>query len=100
MSLKEEIQTAILSGAKVLVDFYQDNCPPCKAVAMHIEKIMENNPEIIVFKVNANDNGEGSALAVESNVRSAPTLLFYKNGELLKSHVGVYPYSKIIDIFE
>lgn len=100
MSLKEEIQTAINSGAKVLVDFYQDGCPPCKALAAQLDKVMENNPDIIVIKVNANDKAEGTALAIERNIRSAPTVFLYKEAELIKQHVGVLPYSKIVDIFE
>lgn len=100
MSLKEEIQTAIDSGQKVLVDYYRDACPPCKAVAMQINKIVSDNPDILVFKVKANNTDEETAMFVEKNIQSVPQLYLYQDKVEIGRLAGAQPYSKIVGVFK
>lgn len=100
MSLKEDIDIAVASGAKVLLDFYQEDCPPCKMVAMQLDKVEKENPDIKVFKLKAGGSVEESELFQEFGIRSAPQLYFYKDKVQIKHHIGAIPYSKIVDIFE
>lgn len=99
MSLKEEIQTAIDSGQKVLVDFYSSTCAPCKAVAMHLAKVESENTDIKVIKVQSDGSDEEQALFAEKGFRSVPQLFFYKDSKEIAHYSGAIPYSKMIDIF-
>ena len=99
VSLKEQIQTAIDSGQKVLVDFYSSTCMPCKALAMHLAKVEAENTDIKVIKVQSDGSDEEQALFVEKGIKSVPQLYFYKDAKEIAHYSGAIPYSKIIDVF-
>ncbi|MEK9861712.1 MAG: thioredoxin [Limisphaerales bacterium] len=74
------------SGA-VLVDFWAEWCGPCKMLTPVLEKLSSANQEkISIYKVNVD---ECQQLAVQFNIRSIPTLLFFKNGEVQEQVVGL-----------
>lgn len=77
-------QEVIQAGEPVLVDFYADWCGPCKMVAPLLEKIAEENPVKIV-KVNVDENQQ---LAAKYQVMSIPTLIVFKDGEVINKIVG------------
>jgi len=73
----------------VLVDFYADWCGPCKMVAPLVEELAnELDGQAIVRKVNIDQERE---LAAQFGVRSIPTFLVFKNGELADTLVGAQP---------
>jgi thioredoxin 1 len=76
---KEVIQ----STEPVLVDFWADWCPPCRAMNPVIESLAM---EFKVCKVNVDTNQE---LAAHHNISSIPALLIFKNGKVAGQHVGV-----------
>jgi thioredoxin reductase (NADPH) len=70
----------VLSGGKVVVDFYSTECPPCEALASKYESLAAIYGEDIKFtKIFRQENRE---LALNLGVTSSPTLLFYDNGQL------------------
>ena len=72
---------------KVLVDFYADWCGPCKIMSPVIDKIAEEKSESVkVGKVNVDDNPE---LAEKYGIMSIPTIIIFKNGNPVKTFVGV-----------
>ncbi|MDA0989560.1 MAG: thioredoxin [Verrucomicrobia bacterium] len=74
------------SDLPVLVDFWAEWCGPCRAMNPTIEAIAEDLAgKLRVAKVNVDDNQQ---LAVEFSVRSIPTLLLIKNGEVQEQMVG------------
>ena len=82
------------SNGIVLVDFYADWCGPCKMMSPIIDSIAEQNLENVkVGKVNCDENGE---LAQKFGIMSIPTILIFKNGNLVKSFVGVTSKEEII----
>ena len=82
------------SNGIVLVDFYADWCGPCKMMSPIIDSIAEENLENVkVGKVNCDENGE---LAQKFGIMSIPTILIFKNGNLVKSFVGVTSKAEII----
>lgn len=98
----ENFQEIIRSSDKlILVDFWAEWCNPCKALAPALEEASNDLGEkIIVYKVNIDENPNTPQ---KYNVRGIPTILFFKNGEVVDRQVGVLPksklYEKIEDVF-
>ncbi len=70
---------------RVLVDFYAVWCGPCKMLAPIVEKVVEENPEISLLRVNVDENEE---LSRRFNIVSIPTLVYFKNGDEIGTNVG------------
>jgi thioredoxin reductase (NADPH) len=73
-----ELETEVLAGGKVVLDFYSTECPPCEALAPKFEGLAKLYGEDIRFlKIFRQQNRE---LAEKLGVRSSPTLVFFDNG--------------------
>jgi thioredoxin len=73
----------------VLVDFWATWCGPCMAVAPVIEKLAEDyRGRVKVLKL---DTDENQATAVRYNIRSIPSILFFKDGKPVDGVVGADP---------
>lgn len=78
----------------VIVDFYADWCGPCKMMSPIIDQIAEENvPNLTVGKVNCDDNTD---LAEKFQVMTIPTIMVFKNGEVIKTFIGVTPKEEIL----
>ena len=73
------------SDKLVIVDFFAEWCGPCKKMTPIMEEISKKNPDIVVGKVNVDESTETSN---KYGVKSIPTLVFIKNGEVVGKSIG------------
>ena len=83
----------IKQGKLVLLDFWATWCGPCQMIAPVINEIAEENPEIIVGKVNVDEESE---LAAAFGIVSIPTLAIIKDGKVLDKVIGYRPKEEIL----
>ncbi len=94
--LKDEDLKDLVKEGNVLVEFFATWCGPCKMLSPELEKIVENEKNIKVIKV---DVDEHEQLAREYGILSVPTLVYYYNGEVKKQSAGFVPKDIIVKEF-
>ena len=79
-------ETVLKSDKPVIVDFWAEWCGPCRMVGPIVEQIGEEyEGKVVVGKVDV-DNNPGTAM--KFGIRNIPTILFFKNGEIVDKQVG------------
>jgi len=92
-------ETEVLNSTQpVVVDFWAEWCGPCKMLGPVLDEVAsEQSGKAKVAKVNIDQN---SALAERFGIRSIPTLLYFKGGEVRKQTVGVVSKKTIVSTLE
>ncbi len=80
-----------------VVDFWAVWCGPCKMIGPIIEEIGEKFENVKVGKLDVDNNPD---TAIEYGIRSIPTVLFLKDGEVVEKHVGSAPKSVFFEKVE
>ena len=76
----------------LIVDFWAEWCAPCRMIAPALEEMArESDGRVILAKVNVDDN---PGLAARYGIRSIPTVLFIRNGNVLDQVIGAVPKSQ------
>jgi thioredoxin 1 len=85
---KDNFESVVGNGV-TLVDFWAPWCGPCRMIAPVIEELAEDyDGKATIAKVNTDEQQE---LAVRFGIRSIPTILFFKNGEVVDQMIGAAP---------
>ena len=93
---KANFEEAVLNAdKKVLLDFWATWCGPCRMIAPIVEEIAAERPDIILGKVNVDEEME---LAMQFGIASIPTLIVMENGKAVNKIVGYCSKEKILSV--
>ena len=91
-------QEVIDTGRLAVVDFWAPWCAPCRALAPIFEAVAaEYDGRVTMGKFNVD---AGISIPAEYGIRSIPTILFFKNGELIDKQLGAVSREALIDKIE
>nr|MBS0038453.1 thioredoxin [Saprospiraceae bacterium] len=91
-------ETALETDSLVVADFWAEWCGPCKMITPIIDELSkEYDGEVVIGKVNVDNNPQVSG---KYAIRSIPTILLIKNGEIVDKHVGVISKQALADKIE
>lgn len=84
-----------IKGKNVIIDFYAPWCPPCKIMAENLDDYAKKKPKNVeIYKVNVDDE---LTLAKKYGVSKLPTLIYFKDGKIVKDYVGVLTPQELLE---
>ena len=93
---KDNFQELVLNAEKeVLLDFWAPWCGPCRMVSPIVDEIAEERQDILVGKVNVDEEME---LAAQFRVMSIPTLVVLKNGQVVNQVIGARSKQELLSL--
>jgi thioredoxin 1 len=95
----DNFESEVVNSEKpVLVDFWAEWCGPCKQIAPVVEEIAgEHSDKLKVCKMDVDANRE---TAVQFGIRSIPTLLIFKDGEVAGSQIGAVSKQQLLEFIQ
>ena len=95
---KENFASLKAGNLPLVVDFWATWCGPCRMIAPIIEELAADfDSQIVVGKGDVEENDD---LAAEFGIRNIPTILFFKNGEIVDKLIGAQPKAKLEEKFK
>ena len=96
--MKANFDSIINDNKPVVVDFHALWCGPCKAQSPILKEVAsELGDRVRVIKIDVDQNNE---IANRYQIQSVPTLMIFKNGNLLWKHSGVVSKSQLVSVLK
>ncbi len=90
----DNFEEVVLKNEKpVLVDFWASWCGPCKMLAPVVEEFADEQTDVVVGKINVDEH---PLLASKYGIMTIPTLMLFKDGEMVSKSIGVIPKDALI----
>lgn len=94
---KDNFKTEVLEAkGTVIVDFFATWCSPCKALLPILDEVVSEDANKKVVKVDIDDCPE---IAAQYRIMTVPTLLVFKDGEIVDKSVGLIPKDEVNALF-
>jgi thioredoxin 1 len=94
-NFQEEVKN---SSVPILVDFWAEWCAPCRMIAPVLDEMAdEYEGKIKIGKLNVDDN---RSIAAQYGVMSIPTLILFKDGEMVEQMVGAQPKENLAKVIQ
>lgn len=91
-------QVVLQSDKPVMIDLWAEWCGPCRVIAPFVREIAEEyQGKIVVGKMDVDENTQ---IPAKYGVRNIPTILFFKNGQLVDKQVGAVPKNLLVGKIE
>lgn len=94
---KDNFDEILANNDVVVFDFYANWCGPCRMLGQVLEEIVEENPSLVIGKINCDEEGE---LAQTFKIRSIPQLYIAKGGKVVKNISGYVAKDVILGAIE
>ncbi len=95
---EKEFEEKIINSQNItLLDFWTEGCGPCKALSEELEKVSRQRSDVFIYKANVEKENE---LAGRLGVMAAPTLFFFRNGQIKKKTIGFKSLKSILEILD
>lgn len=94
---EDEFEEMVIEKSKeipVIVDFWSERCMPCRMLSPILDRVVERlNGKVVLVKIDVDKNID---LAVKYDIMSIPTVMMFKNGEIVDYFVGFFPEEEVI----
>ena len=90
---ENHLNQLIADNNNLVLDFFADWCGPCKMLLPVLDEVSTEKSDITICKVNVE---EVTGLAQKYGVRSIPTVIYYRNGEIIDKTMGYLPKPEVL----
>ena len=96
---RQAFEDAVLKSNKVvLVDFWAEWCPPCRAMSPILHAVADTlAKDVDIIKVNIEESADNAQLASEYGVQSIPNMNIFKGGKVIDTVIGMVPQTVLED---